>query len=112
MEKKNKKQEEEANPGNKDFQGATSADFDKIKMQTVEGNELDGDQPGKGNDHMDSVRGTPLREKEDKQEDEFLNSVDQGSTRTAAFDEGNEPRSEESLKNRGTTQGSRDIPDK
>jgi hypothetical protein len=119
MDKKQNRQshaENEEKIGHKSFMGATSTDPEKQRLQTTEANELDTEDP-MGANHTDKYRGVKNTNQStaemdnrtgipDNDEDE----IDQGSIRTAAFDEGNDPRSEESLKNRGVTQGSNDQP--
>ncbi len=105
----------ETSPGNRSLTGSTSTNPDKQRLQTVESNELD-TNANEGDGGRENVSGSPASERE---QDSRLGStergftedlVDQGSVRTAAFDEGNEPRSKDSLENRGTTQGSDDSP--
>ena len=118
MERKDKNQHQkheenqssEESLGNKSFAGATTTDLDKQRMQTVEANDLDDTgtrNENEGNKNKDQNR-TEMdnRAGEENRDDR----IDPGSIRTAAFDEGNEPRTEESLKNRGATQGSNDVP--
>jgi len=96
--------------------GATSTNPDKERLQTTEANGLDSEDPlganrtekykgmentGQSTSEMDNRTGIPDSDNDD---------IDQGNIRTAAFDKGNDPRSEESLKNRGITQGSNDQP--
>ncbi len=94
--------------GNRSQMGATSADFDKRRMQTVESNELDSDagEANTGRENVSGRKGTNA-----PGEHGFIEDIlDQGSVRTAAFDDGNEPRSKESLEHRGKTLGSDDNP--
>jgi hypothetical protein len=118
-----KKQDKQSRPGNnekigsKSFMGATSTNPDKERLQTTEANGLDTEDP-MGADRTEKYKGMENTDQSTSQMDNRTgmpdsdgDDIDQGSIRTAAFDEGNDPRSEESLKNRGITQGSNDTPD-
>jgi hypothetical protein len=97
--------------GNKSFAGATSTDLDKQRLQTTEANELDNRHPQEGNTNRDEPHAaTSAGRTEDNRAgtDAGQEFADSGSVRTAAFDEGNIPRDDKSLENRGTTQGSND----
>lgn len=102
-EQKPDKMSTESASGKEDFgsgsqQGATSTNPDKQRLQTVEANDAAKEAASDGPARITDV--PPGNAPED---------VDQGSIRTAAFSEGKEPRSEESLENRGITQGSDDT---
>jgi len=102
--------------GNKSFAGATSTDFDKQRMQTVEANEPDDNNLREGDTNADETRGVSNTSKSPSQmdnrtgEDAAGDLIDSGSIRTAAFDEGNEPGNKDYPDHRGATQGSNDRP--
>lgn len=104
--------------GNKSQQGATSTNREKSRLQQVENNDLDGIEEGSGGTHTTETeeRGIYSTDNnrsgmDDNRSGQGVSNnsmVDSGYTRTAAFDEGGEPRSPESLENRGRTEGSDD----
>jgi|GEM_PF-3722870 len=101
--------------GSKSQMGATSTDFDKIGMQRVDANDADelnqSDRPyGEDLGTNDKRRGAQRDNRSGTSKDDDI--IDSGGIRTAAFDEGNEPRDPESLKSRGTTLGSDDLPER
>jgi hypothetical protein len=109
--------DKERDLGNESQQGATSTNPDKSRLQQVEHSDLDNTEEGSGSMRSTETKiGTYSTDNnrsgmEDNRSGQSVpdnNGVDSGYTRTAAFDEGGEPRGPESLENRGRTQGSDD----
>ena len=109
--------DEKKDLGNKSQSGATSIDSEKARLQTVENNDLDDIPEGSGGTRSTEtdergVYSTDLkRGMEDNRSGQGVSDssdIDSGYTRTAAFDQGNEPRGPESTERRGSTQGSDD----
>ncbi|RYD57141.1 MAG: hypothetical protein EOP56_10090 [Sphingobacteriales bacterium] len=104
--------------GNKSQRGTTSTNSEKSRLQQVENNDFDGVAEGSGGTRTTETeeRGTYSTENnrngmDDNRSGQSVSDssfVDSGYTRTAAFDEGGEPRSPESLEHRGRTEGSDD----